>query len=86
MPGLFFHSFLGSCELGEVVVEGGVVTVGEVEWGKIVFHQWRIIYRHFHDVQDVEPVPVLILGDPEKLLDSSVHSLGLPFGLGVEGT
>ena len=33
-------------------------------------------------VQDVEPIPVLILGDPEKLFDGSIHSLGLPIGLG----
>ena len=86
MPWLFFHPFLGSCELGEIVVEGVVVTKGEVVRGKIGFHQWCIVYRHFHDVQDVEPVSVLVLGDSEKLLDSAIHSLGFSVDLGVEST
>ena len=85
MSGLFFYSFLGSCELGEVVIESVVVTVGEVVWGEIVFHQGRVVHRHFYDVQDVELIPVLVLGDSEKLLDGAVHSLGLSVGLGMEG-
>ena len=86
LSGLFFHSFLGSCKFGEVVVEGGVVTEGEVVRGKVCLQQGRVVRRHFHDVQEVEPVSVLVLGDSEKLLDGAVHSLGLPVGLGVEST
>ena len=63
-----------------------MVTVGEVIRGKVGFHQGRVVHRHFHDVQDVEPIPVLVLGDSEKLLDGAVHSLGLSVGLGMEGT
>ena len=85
MSKLFLHSLLGSCELGDVVVECGVVAKGEVVRGKIGFHQWRIGYRHFHDVQDAEPISVLVLGYPEELLDGAIHSLGLSVGLGVEG-
>ena len=84
LPGLLFHSFLGSCELREVVVEGGVVTVSEVLRRKVGFHQGCVVHRHFHDVQDVEPIPVLVLGDSEKLLDGAVQSLGLSVGLGME--
>ena len=82
MPGLLLHSFLSTCKLREVVVECGMVTVGEVERGKVGFHQWRVVYCHFHDVQDVEPIPVLVLGDSEELLDGAIHSLGLSVGLG----
>ena len=85
MPGLFFHSFLGSCELGEVVVESGVVTEGELVRRKIGFHQRRVVHRHFHDIQDVEPIPVLVLGYPEKLHDGAIHSFGLSVSLRVEG-
>ena len=85
MSGLFFHSFVGSCELGEVVVESGVLTEGEVVRKKVGFHQRRVVHRHFHDVQDVEPIPVLVLGDSEKLLDGAIHSLGLSVSLGMEG-
>ena len=85
MPGLLFHSFLGSCALGEVVVEIGMVTVGEVIRGEIGFHQGRVFHRHFHDVQDVEPISVMVLGDSEQLLDGAIHSLGLSVGLVVEG-
>jgi len=63
-----------------------MVTVGKVIRGKVGFHQRRVIHRHFYDVQDVEPIPILILGDSEKLLDGSVHSLGLHVGLGMEST
>ena len=62
-----------------------MVTVGEVLRVKVGFHQGRVVHRHVHDVQDVEPIPVLVLGDSEKLLDGAVHSLGLSIGLGVEG-
>ena len=48
-------------------------------------HRWRVVYRHFHDVQNVEPISVLVLGDSEKLLYGAVHSLGLSVGLGMEG-
>ena len=50
------------------MIEGGVVTVGDVIRGKVGFHQGRVDHRHFHDVQDVEPIPVLVLGDSEKHL------------------
>ena len=85
MPGLLLYSVLSSCESGEVVVEGGVVTVGKVERGEVGFHQWRVVHRHFHDVQDVEPIPVLVLGYSEELLDGAINSLGLSVGLWVEG-
>ena len=48
------------------------------------FPPMGVVHGHLHDVQDVEPVPVLILGYPEELLDGAVHSLGLPVGLGME--
>ena len=63
-----------------------MVTVGEVVRGKICFHQGRVVYCHFHDVQDVEPIPVLVLGDSEELFDGAVHSLGLSVSLGVKST
>ena len=63
-----------------------VVSVREVIRGKVGFHQGGIVHGHYHDVQDVEPVSVLVLGDSEKLLDRTVHSLGLTVGLGVEST
>ena len=62
-----------------------VIAKGEVVRGKVGFYQWRVVDRHFHDVQDVEPIPVLIFGDPEKLFDCSVHSLGLSVSLLMEG-
>ena len=62
-----------------------MVTLGEVVRGEIGFHQGRVVYRHFHDVKDVKPIPVLVLGDSKKLFDGSVHSLGLSVGLGMEG-
>ena len=83
---MFLHSSVGPCELREVVVESRVVSVREVILEKVGFHQESVVNGHFHDVQDVEPVSVLVLGDSEKLLDSAVHSLGLPVGLGVEST
>ena len=86
MPGLLLHSFLGACKLREVVVEGGVVTVGEVVLGEVGFNQWCVVHRYLHDIQDVEPIPVLVLGYSEKLLDGAIHSLGLSVGLSVEGT
>ena len=63
-----------------------MVTVGEVILGKVGLHQGRVVHRHLHGVQDVEPIPVLVLGDSEKLLDGAVHSLGLSVGMEVEGT
>ena len=68
------------------MVEGGLVAVGELERGKVGFHQWRVVYRHFHDVQDVEPIPVLVLGYPEELLDGVIRSLGLSVGMRVKST
>ena len=62
-----------------------MVTVDVVR-GKVVFHQVRIVHCHSHDVQDVEPISVLVLGDSEKLLNCAVHSLGLPVGFAVEST
>ena len=67
------------------MVERGVVTEREVVRLEIGFHQWGVVDCHFHDVQDVEPIPVLILGNPEKLFDGSIHSLGLSVSLGMEG-
>ena len=84
--GLLFHSFLGSCELREVVVEGRVVTVSEVVRRKVGLHQGCVVHGNFNDIQEVEPTSVLVLGDSEKLLDGAIHSLGLTIGLGVEST
>ena len=67
------------------MVERGVVTESEVVRGEIGFHQWGVVDCHFHDVQDVEPMPVLVLGDSEKLLDGTVNSLGLSVSLGMKG-
>ena len=67
------------------MIEGGVVTESEVVRGKVGFHQWRVVHRHFHDVQDVEPIPVLVLSYSEELLDGAIHSLGFSVSLGVEG-
>ena len=63
-----------------------VVTVGEVLRGEVGFHQGCVVHRNFHDVQDVEPIPVSVLGDSEKLIDGTIHSIGLSVGLGVEST
>ena len=79
--GLLFHS-----ARGEVVIKSWVVSVGEVARRKVGFHLESVVHGHLHDVQDIEPVPVLVLGNPEKLLDGPVYSLGLPVGLGVEST
>ena len=80
---LLLNSFLSTCKLREVVVEGGVVTVSEVVRRKVGLHQGCVVHRHFHDIQDVEPISVLVLGDSEELLDGAIHSLGLSVGLGA---
>ena len=54
--------------------------------GKVGFHQWGVVHGHLHYVQDVGPVPVLVLGDSGKLLDCSIQSLGLTVGLWLERT
>ena len=78
---LLFHS-----ALGEVVIKSVVVSVCEVARGKIGLHQVSVVHGHLHDAQDVEPISVFVLCDSEKLLDGTVHSLGLTVGLGVEST
>ena len=83
---MLLHSFLGSCELREVVVESVVVAVSEIVRGKVGFRQRGVVHGHFNDVQDVEPIHVLALGDQDELLDGFIHHLGMPIRLGMKGT
>ena len=60
LPGLLFHYALGYCKLPDVVIESVVVAVGEVVLRKVGFHQVRVVYCHLHDVQDVDPIYLLV--------------------------
>ena len=82
----FFHSAHGYRELLEVVVEGVVVTVGEIKRGKVGLHQWSVVQGHFHEVQHGRDNSCPCIDYPECLLECAIYPLGLTVGLWVERT